>query len=122
MTDVFNQRADIEKRRRLRQNATPAEQLVWQRLRDRQVENCKFRRQYSVDAFVLDFYCPELRLAIEIDGDSHNSEEAVAYDLARQRTIEALGIQFLRFTNREVSGQLDVVIEQIAQTVRDLRS
>ena len=122
MTDVFNQRADIEKRRRLRQNATPAEQLVWQRLRDRQVENCKFRRQYGVDAFVLDFYCPELRLAIEIDGDSHNSEAAVAYDLARQRTIEALGIQFLRFTNREVSGQLDTVIEQIAQTVRDLRS
>ncbi|MEM9119456.1 MAG: endonuclease domain-containing protein [Cyanobacteria bacterium P01_F01_bin.56] len=122
MTDVFNQRADIEKRRRLRQNATPAEQLVWQRLRDRQVENCKFRRQYSVDAFVLDFYCPELRLAIEIDGDSHNSEEAVAYDLARQRTIEALGIQFLRFTNREVSGQLDTVIEQIAQTLRDLRA
>ncbi|MEM1279061.1 MAG: endonuclease domain-containing protein [Cyanobacteria bacterium P01_H01_bin.152] len=122
MTDVFNQRADIEKRRRLRQNATPAEQLVWQRLRDRQVENCKFRRQYSVDAFVLDFYCPELRLAIEIDGDSHISEEAVAYDLARQRTIEALGIQFLRFTNREVYGQLDTVIEQIAQTVRDLRA
>jgi len=121
MSQLFNRSAEKEKRRTLRQNTTKAEQFVWQRLRSRQVENCKFRRQYSVDYYVLDFYCPELRLAIELDGESHNSDEAIAADQARQAAIAALGIRFLRFTNQEIYAHLDAVIERIAETVRELR-
>ena len=121
MTEFYNKTSEKGKRRTLRQNTTQAEALVWARLRNRQVENCKFRRQYSVQSFVLDFYCPELRLAIEIDGESHNSDEAIAYDRLRQSAIAALGIQFLRFTNQQVYEHLDTVLEQIAQVVCALR-
>ena len=62
----------------------PAEQLVWARLKGKQVENCKFRRQYSVGAFVVDFYAVEIKLAIEIDGDSHFSDGAEVADGERQ--------------------------------------
>jgi very-short-patch-repair endonuclease len=117
----YNKSAEKEKRRLLRQNQTKAETLVWQKLRNSQVEGCKFRRQYSVGCFVLDFYCPALRLAIEIDGESHNSEEAAVYDRDRQALVEALGIRFLRFTNQDVYECLEVVIEQIAKTVQALR-
>jgi very-short-patch-repair endonuclease len=121
MSQLFNRSAEKEKRRVLRRNATKAEQLVWQRLRSRQVENCKFRRQFSVDFYVLDFYCPEVKLAIELDGESHDSDEAIAADQVRQAAISALGIRFLRFSNQEVYAHLDAVIERIAETVRELR-
>lgn len=121
MSQLFNRSAEKEKRRTLRQNATKAEQIIWQSLRSRQVENCKFRRQYSVDYYVLDFYCPNLKLAIELDGESHNSDGAIAADQARQAAIAALGIQFLRFPNQEVYAHLDAVLERIAETVRQLR-
>ena len=121
MSQLFNRSAEKEKRRVLRQNATKAEQFVWHRLRSRQVENCKFRRQYSVDKYVLDFYGPEVKLAIELDGASHDSDEAIAADQVRQDEIAALGIRFLRFTNQEVYAHLDAVIERIAEMVRELR-
>jgi very-short-patch-repair endonuclease len=121
MSQRYNKSTEKEKRRRLRQNQTKAEALLWQKLRDRQIEGLKFRRQYSVECFVLDFYCPALRLAIEIDGESHQSEEAAAYDRDRQAFIEALGIRFLRFTNQEVYEHLDAAIEQITHTAQGLR-
>ena len=121
MTEFYNKTSEKVKRRTLRQNTTKAEALVWAKLRNRQIENCKFRRQYSVQSFVLDFYCPELRLAIELDGESHNSDEAIADDRLRQSAIAALGIQFLRFTNQQVYEHLDAVIAQIAQVVCALR-
>jgi len=90
MTTIFNKHSEKEKRRQLRNNLTKAEVIVWQHLKGRQVNNCKFRRQYSIGPFVLDFYCPELKLAIEIDGSSHDHEDAQAYDQERQKYIEAL--------------------------------
>jgi very-short-patch-repair endonuclease len=73
------------------------------------------------DIFGLDFYCPKLKLAIEVDGPSHDGPEAEAYDRFRQRDIESLGIQFLRFPNAEVYRELDAVVEAIQQRVRELR-
>jgi very-short-patch-repair endonuclease len=67
----------------------------------------------SVGAYVLDFYCPELKLAIEVDGSSHDSEDAQEYDHIRQKTIEAFGIRFLRFTNRQVRYEIEGVLEAI---------
>jgi very-short-patch-repair endonuclease len=82
----------------------------------------KFRRQYGVDKFVVDFYCPKLMLAIEIDGPSHLEEGPGEYDNTRQSYIEALGIRFLRFKNDEVYGDLDEVLDTIGAKIRDLTS
>jgi very-short-patch-repair endonuclease len=88
-------------------------------LRCKQLENCKFRNQYSLDR--LDFYSPELKLAIEIDGESHFQEGVAQYDKERQIFIESAGIQFLRFTNRDVYENLNGVLETIAYKIRELR-
>lgn len=122
MTKLYNKNNEIEKRRLLRQNITQAEKLIWHKVRDRQLENCKFRRQYSVDKFVIDFYSPELKLAIEIDGNSHFEDGAAEYDQARQEFMESVGIKFIRFTNNDVYGNLSGVLESIIQNIRDLRT
>jgi very-short-patch-repair endonuclease len=74
MTQLYNKDSEREKRRLLRQNITTAEKILGDKIRDRQIENCKFCRQYSVDRFVINFYSSELKLAIEIDGESHFKE------------------------------------------------
>ncbi len=75
----------------------------------------KFRRQYSVDKFVLDFYCPQQKLAIEIDGDSHFTKKAAEHDRERQMIIESYSIRFLRFTNAEVNKNMEGVILRIME-------
>jgi very-short-patch-repair endonuclease len=121
MTKLFNKTSEKLKRRQLRSNMTKAEALIWQKLRCKQIENCKFRNQYSVERFVLDFYSPEIKLAIEIDGESHFQEGAAHYDKERQIFIESAGIKFLRFTNNQVYENLNGVLETIAQEIRELR-
>lgn len=121
MTKLFNKISEKLKRRELRKNMTKAEAIVWQKLRCKQLENCKFRNQYSVDRFVLDFYSPEIKLGIEIDGESHFQKGAAQYDEERQSFIESAGVSFLRFTNNEVYQNLDGVLEVIAQKIRELR-
>ena len=76
MTKIFNRNEELEKPRELRNNSTKAESLLWQQLKGKQVAGFKFRRQYSVGKFVLDFYCAERKLAIELDGSSHDGEDA----------------------------------------------
>jgi len=95
---------------------------LWQVLRNRQANGHKFRRQYSVDRYILDFYCPSAKLAIEIDGDSHFTESAVQADRVRQKAIEELGIRFLRFTNQEVYESLDDVFDKILKHLSPLPS
>ena len=121
MTKLYNRISEKDKRQSLRNNMPPAEQLVWARLKGKQIENCKFRRQYSVGAFVIDFYTVEIKLAIEIDGDSHFTDGAEVADRERQSFIESSGIRFLRFTNRQVYEELDAVIEAISQMICTLR-
>jgi very-short-patch-repair endonuclease len=121
MTKLFNKTSEKLKRRELRTNMTKAEAIVWQKLRCKQLENCKFRNQYSVDRFVLDFYSPELKLAIEIDGESHFQEGVAQYDEERQIFIESAGIKFLRFTNKDVYENLNGILETIANKIRELR-
>ena len=118
---IYNRTENLDTRRNLRRNAPPAEVILWQKLRGGQITSAKFRRQYSVGRFVLDFYCAEVKLGIELDGASHEDEAAQSYDSARQAAIEALGITVLRFTNEQVYGQLGVIVENIALRVEDLR-
>ena len=106
----------------MRKQMPPAEVTLWQPLRNRQANGHKFRRQYSVDRYILDFYCPSAKLAIEIDGDSHFNELAAQADKIRQQTIEELGINFLRFTNNDVYENLDEVFETILKHLPPLHS
>jgi len=82
----------------------------------------KFRRQYSVENFVVDFYCPELKLAIEVDGDSHYIEDAKLSDRERQIKIETFGIQFLRFTNREIYENLQEALLRLMERIKQITS
>lgn len=121
MTEIFNKHSEKEKRQHLRRHMPNAETVLWQKICRRQIAGVKFRRQYGIDRFVVDFYCPSLRLVIEVDGPTHQGSEAQTYDQARQQFIESLGIEFLRFTNSEVYQNLDAVLEIIHQKVLGLQ-
>jgi very-short-patch-repair endonuclease len=117
MTQVFNKAEEKTKRRMLRKNMPQAEVILWTKLKDKGLKSYKFRRQYSVDKFVIDFYCPKLKLAIEVDGDSHFLEDADIRDRERQSIIESYGITFLRFTNREIRENIDGVLGKILEHI-----
>ncbi len=121
MNEIFNRRDQTPKRQQLRNEAPPAERKLWAHLRGEQL-GAKFRRQFSVERYVLDFYCPRLRLAIEVDGESHAGDEAQAYDAVRQSEIEALGIVFLRFSNQEIYRNAQSVAETIRLKVEELKA
>ncbi len=80
------------------------------------VNGLKFRRQYGINNFVVDFYCPELKLAIEIDGDVHYYDSRAVFDEKRQKDIEALGIKVLRYTNNDVIKNIEGVLSDIIAT------
>ena len=113
MTRIFNRKK--EKRRNLRNKPTYTEKILWLSLRKKQIHNVRFLRQYSVNRFIIDFYSPKIKLAIEVDGSSHIGKEE--YDLARQNYIETFGIEFIRFTNEQVMGNTDKVIAEIKKVV-----
>ncbi len=119
MTKFFNRRDQKTKRQELRREAPPAEEVLWARLRRRAVGGARFRHQYSVGPFVVDFYCPSLTLALEIDGPSHDGAEAHEYDAERQRLIETANIRFLSFTNARIYNEIDAVVGEIAQAVAE---
>jgi very-short-patch-repair endonuclease len=95
----------------MRHEPTPAEKLLWSRLRDRQLNGLKFRRQQPIGPFVADFFCAECALVVELDGDSH--AERVEYDAKRTAFIEREGLQVIRFVNDDVLGNTDAVLEAI---------
>ena len=99
----------------------PAEAILWQKIA-RRGSGAKFRRQHGIGIYVVDFYCPEVRLAIELDGLSHDGDQAAQNDARRQREIEELGVVFLRFSNTEIYRDVEAVAESIAQEVEKLRS
>lgn len=110
----------IERSRELRHESTPAEQTLWRYLRNRRLDGLKFRRQHPVSRFILDFYCEDLQLAIEVDGGGHNEEEQEAYDLARTEALRDLGIQVIRFWNDDVLERTELVLEEIRHVITKL--
>ncbi|CAM4278868.1 endonuclease domain-containing protein [Vibrio agarivorans] len=99
-------------RQKLRVNMPQPEVLLWQQLRARQL-NVKFRRQHSINRYIVDFYCAELQLVIELDGDSHYTPVYQQKDELRDRYLSSLGLSVMRFTNEQVVCHLDDVLEQI---------
>ncbi|MCC6626013.1 MAG: endonuclease domain-containing protein [Chloroflexi bacterium] len=103
----------LTRRRHLRHASTPAERVLWRVLRDRQLGGTKVRRQHPCGPYILDFYVPRVRLAIEVDGETHGTDEAQAYDRARTAYLAAQGIRVLRVTNHEVMSHLAAVVAVI---------
>ena len=106
--------------RRLRRNQTDAERTLWFRLRDRRLGGWKFRRQFPVDRFVVDFFCADAHLIVEVDGGQH-AVRAEA-DAQRTKVLEAMGYLVLRYWNNDVMKNIDGVIEDISTTLEHHRS
>jgi very-short-patch-repair endonuclease len=118
---IFNRKHQKRFRQHLRTHSTESEILIWLGLKGRQCEGLKFRRQHGIRQYVADFYCPELRLVIEIDGSSHDSPEAQEYDKRRQQAIESHHIVVLRCRDEAVRGDPNRVLEDIRRNVREMR-
>ena len=99
---------------------TKAEILLWMELKNKGLGE-RFLRQYSIKSYIVDFFCSSLRLAVEVDGVTHSTEEEIEYDKKRQSEIEELGIIFLRFTNPEVYEEMHKVLESINLKIAELR-
>ena len=97
----------------LRINETKAEELLWQKLRKKQLLGYKFRRQHPIDIFIADFYCHKAKLVIELDGSIHNLPEIKEKDDSKTFEIEKLEITLLRFTNQEIYTNIENVLQEI---------
>ena len=104
----------------LRKNMTVAELVLWKKLKDTSVFNTKFRRQHPVGIFIVDFYCHEYKLVIEIDGEIHMDETQNEYDLGRTAELEKYGFRVIRFTNNQILFNIDSVINKIHETITAL--
>jgi very-short-patch-repair endonuclease len=101
----------------LRKEHTRSEDMLWQALRRKQLEGRKFRRQNPIGAFVVDFYCPEEQLVVEVDGGIHDTQ--IEADKLRQEIIESLGIRFVRVHAEEVENNLPALLNKIRSAFRD---
>jgi very-short-patch-repair endonuclease len=106
----------IEFARALRHQSTRAEDLLWARLRGSRFHGAKFKRQVPFDRYFVDFYCHAAKLAVEIDGSQH--EWFAGYDEGRTGVLERMGVHVIRFSNDEVCGELDKVLERIGEALR----
>jgi very-short-patch-repair endonuclease len=103
----------FEKARLLRKTMTRAEKHLWKYLRRNQLNGLRFRRQHPVKFFILDFYCHDAKLAVEVDGVGHREKAQQEYDQKRDSEINEMGIKVIRFTNEEVFNNIDSVLNQI---------
>ncbi|MEW6141296.1 MAG: endonuclease domain-containing protein [Thermodesulfobacteriota bacterium] len=102
-----------DRSRQLRRKATDAEARLWSHLRARQLSGFKFRRQHAIGSYIVDFYCHEAGLVVELDGGGHAEELQGQYDLERSQWLESRGLRVIRFWNNEVLGNIEGVVEQI---------
>lgn len=108
--------------RKLRNKSTYTEILLWNQLKNKKLNGYDFHRQKPILNYILDFFCHELFLAIEVDGITHDSEIQQAKDKIRQAEIEALGIKFLRFEDRDIKTQMDGVIRKILNYIEEFEN
>ena len=99
--------------RKLRNNMTEQEKKLWYYLRKRFINNCRFRRQYPIGNYIVDFICREKNLIIELDGGQHNQEHSIIYDNERTKYLESKGYRVIRFWNNDVDTSIETVLNQI---------
>src|SRR4030095_5367904 len=116
----FPRKSTLLRARRLREESTPAEQILWEWLRDRQFMGLKFRRQFPIGPYVADFYCHSLKLIVELDGAIHELRPQISHDENREANLAALGYSVLRFTNQKVLESPQTALAEIAQFAESL--
>lgn len=106
---------------RLRENSTKSESILWERLKNKQL-GYKFRRQHPLGTFILDFYCHEAKLCIEVDGEYHHKSDQILYDQERTNQIMASGLNVIRFDNSRIINHIEEVVSEIRQSIYNLIS
>jgi len=107
----------FERAKKLRNNVTPTEMILWGRLKE-YFPNLKFRRQHPVSLYIVDLYCHTEKLVIEIDGSIHDLEEVKISDEIRQKDLEYLGLKVIRFTTNEIKNNLEAVLQTIEKHLK----
>ena len=110
---IHNEASQKLLRQSLRNNATSAEAILWRALKGKQIDGLKFRRQFGVGPYVIDFYCPEIRLGIELDGGVHKTSYTNEYDEMRTKFLNENRIRVMRFDNEVVYNNVEGIIEAI---------
>ena len=105
----------------MRHTATDAENFMWQILRAKRFMNLKFRRQHVIVPYIVDFYCHEIGLVIELDGSQHGADDAIEYDVERTKFLDVLGLTVVRYWNCDVLGRTDVVLEDLWKVCTELK-
>jgi len=104
----------------LRKAETEAEKILWSKLNRNQILNLQFRRQHPINIFIADFYCPKIKLVIELDGSIHELPEYQSHDIGRTEVLNDFGITVIRFTNEQIVEQIDSTIESIKTVSKNL--
>jgi very-short-patch-repair endonuclease len=115
-------RKNIHRCRNLRKKQTEAEKKLWSIVRNRQLGGIKFRRQFSIGRYILDFYCPEYMVGIEADGGQHYEDKGREGDKIRTKELKELGVEIIRFSDREVLTNIDGVYGIIWKALEDKRN
>lgn len=112
-TQINNRPEMLPNRRNLRNHMTAAEVALWMMIKDRQLVGERFRRQFSIGHYIVDFYCPKHKLAVELDGAGHFTDEGRVYDAIRTEYLNSVGVRVIRFENLEVFNYPGQVLEEI---------
>ena len=112
---IRGQAGHLDLKRRLRSNMTGPEMQLWSRLRARQLQGLKFRRQHGIGPYIVDFYCPDQSLVIEVDGDSHADADHIVRDQLRERYLRSLGLRVIRYFNDDIVKNLAGVLEDLSK-------
>ena len=113
MDSSYNKKSLTEKRKQLRSNGTSAEAVLWNRLKEKKLDGRRFRRQFSINNYIVDFYCTTEKLAIELDGQNHFTQAGSANDYERDQNLKAQGVTVLRFENEVVFKNIEGVLDEI---------
>ncbi len=116
---IFNRKNQRSTRQHLRNSVSVLERILWSKIRNQQL-GVKFRQQHGIGKYVVDFYCPDFKLVVELDGDSHYQDGAQEYDQIRDEFMRGMGLRVLRFTNIEVMNNLDGVLLAIYDDIKSL--
>jgi very-short-patch-repair endonuclease len=118
----YGDRELVRRARELRSNMTRAEIILWSRLRSKKINGFKFRRQQPISHYIVDFYCNELKLIIEVDGEIHSLNEKPKYDLKRDNILKINGYHIIRLSNFEIETELNSTINRIIIYINEILS
>lgn len=120
MTKIFNNPKNLKIRKLLRKKQTETEKIVWSKLRAKKFFGIKFFRQYGIGKYIADFYCPEFKIVIEIDGSQHFQDKNYENDKIREEYMFSLGIKTIRFSNIEIKENINGVLEHVKNIIDEI--